>query len=621
MGHKQNIVFRVISSSILTNTLVNFKKYIAELKKRHVFKAGLAYLIGAWVFTEVSALVLDTFAAPPYVMKTILIVLVIGFPIWLVFSWVYDLTPEGIKKTRKSDPDNSRSPVINHRLNRTIIGFLSIAVVLLVVNQLRISTNNSENRAGNRTPDEIATADKPIELIAVLPFFNSKSDPETDYLGFAMADQIIGGLVYLKNMVVRPSASIRQYEQQRIDPKTVGDELQVDYILIGNYLKEDNVIRLNVELINVRSNEIIWREPLQVDFQSAFELQDIVAKEVIAGMNVQFTQKELMRISKDIPENPLAYEYFLRSISYAHSNEGDQLAIEMLNKSIELDSSYAPAHYQLGDRLHRFAQYGFLDPAETKRAEESYLKALSLNGELLSALGQLSMVYAETDRIVEAVKLTKEMLELNPNNANAHFSIGYIYRYAGLNKKAVEEMEKAISLDPKNQGFRSINITYIWAGEYEKAFEVGKLFKESAFIIGIQGQALFRMGREKEAMEHLKRVFILEPGKLEANAASGVTYYVLGNIEEGLSAARKFEDYNLADAEAWYFNAGNYGLLGDKEGCIRCLKRAVDGGFFNYPLMKTDFYLDVARDDSEFQEILNHAEEKHLDFRKRVLDE
>ena len=600
---------------------MNFKKYIAELKKRHVFKAGLAYLVGAWVFTEVSSLVLDTFAAPPYVMKTILIALVIGFPFWLVFSWVYDLTPEGIRKTSRRDPDTLKSPVINVRLNRTIIGLLSIAVVLLVVNQLRISTNNSENRAGNRTPDEIATAEKPIELIAVLPFFNSKSDPETDYLGFAMADQIIGGLVYLKNMVARPSASIRQYEQQRIDPKTVGEELQVDYILIGNYLKEDNVIRLNVELIHVHSNEIIWREPLQVDFQSAFELQDIVAKEVITGMNVQFTQKELMRISKDIPENPLAYEYFLRSISYAHSNEGDQLAIEMLNKSIELDSSYAPAHYQLGDRLHRFAQYGFLDPAETKRAEESYLKALSLNGELLSALGQLSMVYAETDRIVEAVKLTNEMLELNPNNANAHFSIGYIYRYAGLNEKAVEEMEKAISLDPNNQGFRSINITYIWAGEYKKAFEVGMLFKESTFIIGIQGQALFRMGREKEAMEHLKSIFILEPGKLEANAASGITYYVLGNIEEGLAAAHKFEDYNLADAEAWYFNAGNYGLLGDKEGCIRCLKRAVDGGFFNYPLMKTDFYLDVARDDSEFKKILNQAEEKHLEFRKRVINE
>ena len=167
-----------------------------------------------------------------------------------------------------------------------------------------------------------------------------------------MADQIIGGLVYLNNITVRPSASIRQYEQQTIDPKKVGEELQVDYVVIGNYLKEGKKIRLNVELINVNSNKIIWREPIEVDYRSAFELQDIVAQEVIEGMNVQFTQKELSRIRKDMPKDPLAYEYFLRSISFEDTNEGDRLAIALLEKSIELDSTYAPAYNQLGDRLH-----------------------------------------------------------------------------------------------------------------------------------------------------------------------------------------------------------------------------------------------------------------------------
>jgi len=190
---------------------VNLKKYIAELKKRHVFKAGLAYLIGAWVFTEVAALVLDTFNAAPNVMRIILIILVIGFPIWLIFSWVYDLTPEGIIKTSKADPESSKSPLVNLRLNRAIIGLLSIAVILLVVNQLQISSNNTENRSGIVTTEVVSRDKKSIELIAVLPFFNTRADPETDYLGFAMADQIIGSLVYLNNMVVRPSASIRQY--------------------------------------------------------------------------------------------------------------------------------------------------------------------------------------------------------------------------------------------------------------------------------------------------------------------------------------------------------------------------------------------------------------------------
>ena len=587
---------------------MNFKKYLAELKKRHVFKAGLAYLIGAWVFTEVSALVLDTFAAPPYVMKTILIVLVIGFPIWLVFSWVYDLTPDGIKKTPKTSHADPKSPKINQRLNRAIIAFLTIAVTLLVVNQLRSSTRDKTIKA--------ESIENSIDLIAVLPFFNSKSDPETDYLGFAMADQIIGGLIYLNSLTVRPSASIRQYEQQRIDPKTVGEELQVDYVLIGNYLKEGNKIRLNVELINVHSNKILWREPIEVDFQSAFELQDMVAQEVIQGMNVQFTQKELSRIRKNIPHDPLAYEYFLRSISYNYTNEGDQLAIKMLEKSIELDSTYAPAYYHLGDRLHRYAIYGSPNSEDALRSENALLKALSLNSEHMGALGKLAMRYTETDRIMEAVELTKQILEINPNSAEAHFSLGYIYRYAGMNDEAIREMEKAIALDSRNQVFRTIMITYLFAGKFEKAIEAGKLFEESAFIFEMQGHALQKLGKNTEAVECFNRAIILDPNTGEAIFTSSAKAFIEGNPKEALSYAIQFDQFQIADAEAWYFKSFLYGMLGDKEGCIRCLKKAVDNGFFNYPLMSTDSYLDSAREDPEFQKVLQKAKEKHMAFKE-----
>ena len=161
---------------------MNLREYIAELKKRHVFKAGLAYLIGAWVFTEVAALVLDAFSAPPYFLKTILVVIAIGFPIWLVFSWIYDLTPEGIIKTSSSKQAVSKSPKINQRLNRAIITFLTIAIILLVVNQVRPSPQEKTSDA--------ESIENSMDLIAVLPFFNTKADPETDYLGFAMADQL-----------------------------------------------------------------------------------------------------------------------------------------------------------------------------------------------------------------------------------------------------------------------------------------------------------------------------------------------------------------------------------------------------------------------------------------------
>jgi tetratricopeptide (TPR) repeat protein len=171
---------------------------------------------------------------------------------------------------------------------------------------------------------------------------------------------------------------------------------------------------------------------------------------------MQFAKTELENIGKDIPGNPLAYEFYLRSISYPFTNEGDRIAIEMLHRSIELDSTFAPAYAQLGDRLHRLAQFGLHDPAETKISENYYLKALSLNKENIFALANLAQIYTETGRTEKAVEYTKQILAINPGNAEAHFSLGYIYRYAGMNQEAIQEMEKAMTIDPGNPGFRSM---------------------------------------------------------------------------------------------------------------------------------------------------------------------
>ena len=588
---------------------MNIKKYIAELKRRHVFKAGIAYLVVAWLIAQIASIVLPTFEAPSFVMKTLLFILIIGFPINLVFAWIYDVTPEGIKKTKSLENKNKNSDLKSGRLNKVIIASLSLAVIILLFNQFG---NNSSGNVTDTDSHEIST-----KFIGVLPFSNTKPDLETDYFGFAIADQIIGDLVYLKNIIVRPSSSIRKYEKEIVDSKTAGDELNVDYILTGNFLMEGNIIRMNVELVEVSTNEIKWRDRIEVDFESAFELQDIIAKHVVKGMNTQFSEKEISRIGKDLSSNPLAYEYYLRGVSYPHTNEGDEMAIEMFNKSIELDSIYAPAYDNLGTRIHNLAQYGLLDPEETKKAETAYIKALSINEELLSALGHLAKIYTETARTEKAVELTKQMLEINPNNADAHFALGYIYRYAGMNTYAIQEMEKAIAIDPMNPGFQSIGITYMWAGEYEKAFEVLKNYAPSArTYFGIQGLALFRQGKKELAIKYFDRVIELEPEGLSALMVAATKAYIEDEIEEGIAIASKFEQYDVEDAEAWYLNAGNYGLLGDRDGCIRCLQRAVDGGFFNYPLIQTDFFLDSVRDEPEFLKTLESAKQKHNAFKK-----
>ena len=592
---------------------MSLKKYIAELKRRHVFKSAIAYLIVAWLIVQVASIVLPTFNAPPYFMKTLLFILSIGFPVILIVAWIYDITPEGIKKTENIDQKSQKSMIKNSRLNKVIIVSLSIAIIVLLYNQFGFSSKSD-------LTDQPMATEKPIasNLIAVLPFLNTKADIETDYLGFAIADQIIGSLVYLNHITVRPSSSVRKFENQTIDPTAVGKDLNVDYVLVGNYLKENDLIRLNIELINLKTNKIVWREPVEVNYESAFQLQDIVSKKVVKGLNIQFSQQELNRINKDIPTNPLAYEYYLRAVAYPRSNEGDELAVEMVKKSIALDSMYAPSYALLGDRLHTLANYGLLDTKESRKAENYLQKGLIMNPDLLKAMGGLAFIYTETGRIEEAVKLTRKMIEISPNNADAHFNLSYIYRYVGMNDEAVIETDKALALDSKNPRYRSSLITYYFAGKNEKALNTVDNFQKTAFIITQQAYVYVHLGRPQEAIPYLKKAHELEPEGLTGQLASAILQAFDGNTNEVKRIMNKLEAYNLIDAEPWYFFAQSYGMINDNEGAVRCLKRAVNGGFYNYPLMMRDVFFDPVREDPAFKEIVVIAKQKHLAFQKEL---
>jgi len=591
---------------------MDLKKYIAELKRRNVFKSGIAYLIIAWMIVQVASILLPIFNVPDYLMKALVKTLIVGFPIWLVFSWVYDITSKGIIKTSKkidSQPSEIDTKV-GQRLNAIIIVSLTIAVILLLFNQFR-SKYLYESRNG-------LNDEKISNVIAVLPFLNNKPDPESDYFGFAMADQIIGDLSYLNNITVRPSSSVRKYDKKVIDPNIVKEDLNVDYILTGNYLKEGNLVRLNIELVDLKTNEMIWRsEKMEVDFNNTFELQDIVSEKVVKGLNIQFSDKELNRIGRNIPNDPLAYEYYLRSLSYPLSGDGDQMAIEMLNKSIALDSVYAPAFAERGFRVQRLAYFEMLDSDKFNRAEQNYIKALDLNPELLSALGYLSILYTENYRTEEAIEIIRKMLDINANNPAAHFSLGYIYRYTGMLNESVKEMEKAIEIDPKNPNYGRIGVSYLQINEFDKAFKAFALGKETSYVLVWQGITLFRKGDYKGAVELFDRVIERNNEPYILNFCIAIRAYINGDIAMGLKATKSIEEANLGDSEGWYYLSTTYAILGDKSGSIRCLQKAVDKGYYNYTFMNADPLLELIRENQEFKLVLKKAKEKHLYFKNK----
>lgn len=510
-----------------------------------------------------------------------------------------------IKELTTTKP-NKIIPSINYqRRYKLVVMSLILLITFIIVNQFWQQTASSKT-------------DADIRKIAVLPFINTKPNTDTDYLGFAIADQIIGELAYLQNMAVRPSGSIRKYSTQDYDPIIVGNELNVDFILTGNYLSFENKIRLNIELVEIETNTLVWRgKQIEVSYQNAFELQDIVAQRVIEGLKIKFSSHEINRITKDISNNPLAYEYYLRSIAFEHTTQGHQLALKMIKKSIELDDKYAPAYVQLGDRIRRLAQYGLIESEESQDSEKYYLKALSLNPDLVSALAYLAMFYTESNQIDKAMTLTKRLLKINPNSANTHFTLGYIYRYAGMVNAAIHEMEQAVNLNPNNPKFRSLIGTYSGAEMFEKALLMTDNYKQSPFTLGWKGLLNYRLGNNELALKYFDQVVAIDSNGLWRHVVTVHKSYILGDFDTGLQAVAQLQHTNITDGETIYYNAAYYGLLDNKDMCIETLDKAINAGYFNYPFMLNNPYFKSVKNDPEFQKSLSKAKLKHLAFREK----
>ena len=360
-----------------------------------------------------------------------------------------------------TNPDKPSSQNTSKAQNTTIAkkAMLVIGLIAIMIMAYLLVQKDSTNHL--KTPL--------IYKLAVLPFKNSNPDSKADYLGFALADQVIGELNYLQNISIRPSSSIRNYASQDYQPEEVANKLDVDYILSGHYLTIENDIQLNIELVDIRNNQLLWRgKHIQSNYNDTYKLQNIVVSQVVEALKIEFPAKKSNKIQQNIPKSPLAYEYYLRSIAYPYTTQGHQLAIEMLKQSLALDDQYAPTYIQFANRIRRLAQFGLVETGPLQNIEQYYLKALSLNPDMIDAMAYLSMFYTESNRIEEAMELAQIMRHINPNNANTHFTLGYIYRYAGLLDKAIVEMDKAVALDSKNIKVRSLIGTYSATKQYQK---------------------------------------------------------------------------------------------------------------------------------------------------------
>ena len=589
-----------------------------ELKRRKVFRVAGTYAVVAWILMQIGEVTFPALKIPEWVMSTLVVLLLSGFPIAIIFAWIFDKTPEGLIKTKSEvvNSDDDREWYTKKRTYFTVIGILSGFIIGIYGPQiLNDGTNQTKLKDG-------------IQKLAILPFSNIRPNEETDFLGYALSDEIINRLGYLKSLIVRPATVVKKYRGVEISPEEVGQELEVDLILTGSYLKDNDRLRLNTELMNIAKNERVWSKSMTVNYNDIFAIQDSVAGSIITQLKGEISTEEQTQLPESIA-NPEAYELYLKAKAFDRVVISDtKRTVLLLQKSIELDDNYTPAWTLLAEMYNQLANYG-IDPwANLDKAENALIKAFDLNPDYESSYGIIISLFTDLNRIIEAYSYGVKGLRLFPNNPLIFDGLGYAFRYAGLLSESAEIYSKASSyfFEPDRSVSSKIYESrgYLYAGNYiksrQKMDETIKFANEegtelSSYHLYYDGIDYLYSGDDKNAFRRFDETYQIDPLQIFAQYGQIYKLLSLGKNQKALSFIKEIEKVNIHDGEQTYRQIQFYAQLGQPNKALNKMKLTIERGFFPYPYFISDRFLDPIRDEPRFSELMEIIKAKHIEFK------
>jgi len=442
--------------------------------------------------------------------------------------------------------------------------------------------------------------------IAVLPLQNMTGDSNVDYLRFALADEIASVLTYNRTLDVRPTANTRKYVNAETDPQQAGRELLVANLVTGHFMRSGNQLMVTLQSVNVNTDSVNWQsQPITASSQDFIALQEALSKQVRTGLlPVLGSGTEFLETSTP-PKNQEAYDLYLRSAAIPHDEKPNKQAISMLERAVGLDQTYAPAWQALGIRYYFDSQYSSGGEETFQKSNSSCERALALDPNLILAASQLITNRVERGDLTKAYQEARTLVKRRPQSAQAHFTLGYVDRYAGLLDESSRECDAALRLDPGNYLFRSCTWTYLYMGNTERAREYILVDAGSEWASWVMPAILIREGKLKEAKDAVKKV------------PSGPRYYrelteaVLGvRPPAELDRIAQEDLTSLAagdDPETAYQRGSELAFAGKKDAALHMLRIAIEQNYCAYSALENDPLLDKLRATPEFADLLRAA--------------
>lgn len=529
----------------------------AELKRRNLFRVGAAYLVSAWLVAQVADLALEAFGAPDWVLKMLLTLMAIGFPVALVFAWIFEKTPEGLKFEKDVDRGQPISPKTGGRLDRAIIGVLVLAVALLLADRFFLSAGAPETAekppavAGEQAPVP-ATLDRSI---AVLPFLNMSSDPEQEYFSDGLTDSLLHGLSQVRDLKVAARTSSFAFKGKNMDVRGIGQQLGVANVLEGSVQKAGNRLRIIAQLIDVSDGAHLWSETFDRTNEDIFAIQDEISAAVVKELKVTLGDDDARRLGQHGTGNATAYDLYLQGRHEFHNRTKLSLAkaADLFQQALAVDADYALAHTGLADTWMFLSSenYGDMDASEAAaRARPHLERALELTPDSSEVAGSLGMYLDEFRQPGEfpgmsAIEVLERALKLDPANTLAGNWLALRYERIGRYRDSMRLVNENAARDPMH---------------------VTLLFNQAHWI-------LVRLGVEA-ALPYVRKLVSLHPKDVRAMQAMYNLNLNQGRLDLALQDALAMSGTAPGSIPAMRFLADACRHLGDFDCTVYWLEKA-----------------------------------------------
>jgi TolB-like protein/Flp pilus assembly protein TadD len=454
-----------------------------ELKRRNVFKVGIAYVVVSWLVAQVLQLVFESFGTPAWAIKTVLVLLATGLPFALFFAWAFEMTPEGLKRESEVDRSQSIAAQTGRKLNLTVTTLMVLALVYFAYDKFVLSGDReaalveaTTQAVTEQAPAEPEVAANTEKSIAVLPFVNMSSDPEQEYFSDGISEELLNGLAKIDSLKVAARTSSFSFKGQNKPIGEIAQVLGVKYILEGSVRKSGSQIRITAQLIRVSDGFHMWSETYDRELVNIFAIQDEITKAIVSELRVRLTDQA--QIASTNTNNPEAYQEYLKGRYFWNLREQENLylAVEHFERATQLDPSYSDAWLGLAESWVLLPVWEFSDAKAPEQMENARLaanKALALKPG--SGRAYAVLAYRHTLRMEWLDSLSKYELavKFEPESATAWQWYAGNLGTVGKTVMAAEAYQTALELDPRS---RVIGVSAAEqlgrGGQYDAALEL-----------------------------------------------------------------------------------------------------------------------------------------------------